>query len=556
MLSHRKKVITTFLLFFFLLILFFIWNFFFRRHYLSWNETVVLHNGDTITIHQDFSNTVFYGHPHIISWGADDPWFKLTISTDDLTLKWKGKNTPIIIDNYNDQYYLVTHEPITVPNKGEVKRFHFLVYNKTINKWSEISIKQFPQQVALQNIFKNEFNQDVTIDKIGTACFMGDLSSDKYEPSLTEYLWPYFQFPNAEDAPYMSKKEFVDFRNRWFPAKSNAYCKIKAIPELIDYVNQHPLNYEYYSHSIRKAIVYLGRFGTQAKSATQALKRLLNSDSCAIQHLSLEAILNINPKEKSVLNNSVIKWFKQSSCISETIQTLKKHYDLSSLPEGFIPYIRELVRNAEKKYNHDVIQIVGYMGQDAKQFKAKLWELTRSSNCDAKGASYISLLSIDFTEKANIAMKLLEWLLSEEGYCKKVALNTFLASMTNFSEEKIIETLRASIYSDEIGTFFDVPFIAMKALVELNPSNLGWISKRLSEWLKKRISDNNGKIAYCLSCQEEALGIVIYDLENKKILKGSYKTFYDILSSNNFENAHTRDKVRWAIGKMKTMGFR
>ena len=112
----------------------------------KWEENVKLQNGKIIEVHYYFSKIRYYGARHGFGFGGGDPRHKIWFEYEGRKYKWDRKYMPILLNYDNGIIYLVISYW-----DGSFGKIGFRLY-KFKDDWEEISEKDFPRNIAVQNL--------------------------------------------------------------------------------------------------------------------------------------------------------------------------------------------------------------------------------------------------------------------------------------------------------------------------------------------------------------------------------------------------------------------
>jgi hypothetical protein len=155
------------------------------------NKDVKLLNSEHIFLEYFFSRPRYIGHPHIIDFtlGYD---FKDVFSWEVNGKKYNFKTNyrVFIIEKYKNVFYIAT-----LDSKTNIRHSEFRFFKEDGNGWAEINFKDFPKEIAYQNVSIS--NKPIMSREL-------DYKDLNFNISLTGYLWVLLECGNQ----YFEQKEF------------------------------------------------------------------------------------------------------------------------------------------------------------------------------------------------------------------------------------------------------------------------------------------------------------------------------------------------------------
>lgn len=186
-----------------------------QRDQIIWSEKIKLNNNESILIVTNFSNYLTYWKSIDMHIGFHKVKYIVNYFFKAKKYSWEGSFLPIILNIYNNKFYLVAKDDITNIIKP---RFRYYCY---IEIWREISANEFPKAIAVENLnVENEFfdfNRNKTIFYYEILEKL-DITFAPFAKSNTAHIW--YELETGRklfEAPEKINQDFlINFKNKYF----------------------------------------------------------------------------------------------------------------------------------------------------------------------------------------------------------------------------------------------------------------------------------------------------------------------------------------------------
>jgi hypothetical protein len=202
------------------------WWAFLKREYHQWSETIVLWDGRHLKIQKCTSQKAYHGTPNHLNpfwWGGGDPWDIVQFTVDDKEYRWEGPYIPIAVQPDKDAVYIVVFDRET---PGDCR---FRLYrNITTATWLEITPKDFPRHLAIQNTWlrtNNGIRMDGTVVNEYDIVAKMDPGSYDFCGSLTAKLWDYLENPDFDYNDSLLEGFLREYKTKWIRAADDNQLK-------------------------------------------------------------------------------------------------------------------------------------------------------------------------------------------------------------------------------------------------------------------------------------------------------------------------------------------
>jgi hypothetical protein len=139
-------------------------------------------------------------------WQTDSRWMSIPWRDQDVT--WLGVGVPICLRAWKDELYLVVFDRDTIP----VNSARFRFYRQTHGVLAEISAKEFPREIATQNLWlstENGFRDGRPINQVEIAKALDPASID-FRESLTAKIWLQCEMGKEYNSSENVEKAFLE----------------------------------------------------------------------------------------------------------------------------------------------------------------------------------------------------------------------------------------------------------------------------------------------------------------------------------------------------------
>jgi hypothetical protein len=118
-------------------------------------------------------------------WQTDSQWMSIPWKGDNVT--WLGVGEPICLRAWKDELYMIVFDRDSVP----VNQARFRFYRQSHGVLAEIAAKDFPREIATQNLWLSTeagYRDGKAINEVDIAKALDPASID-FQRSLTAYIW-------------------------------------------------------------------------------------------------------------------------------------------------------------------------------------------------------------------------------------------------------------------------------------------------------------------------------------------------------------------------------
>jgi hypothetical protein len=199
------------------------WAFFLREHH-RWNEDLRLWNGGTLHVQQHMSRKAYHGlvgHASPFWWGGGDRWYEMQFTIGENKYRWEGPHTPIAIQADEDgTVYIVAFDR---ESEEAMPRRHshpmFRIYRShNDDSWAEITPKEFPRHLAIQNRQCASFSDGSDDDRSNVLAVIERMNPAELEfrSSLNGELWVFLEDPSGKALDGTPSVDFArEFKAKW-----------------------------------------------------------------------------------------------------------------------------------------------------------------------------------------------------------------------------------------------------------------------------------------------------------------------------------------------------
>jgi hypothetical protein len=170
----------------------------------KWKEKVKFNDESIITVHNNYSENPGFIIRDVLSVGGGNELYKIRFKYKGKEYLWESKSRTFILNAYKNALYIMILDTET-----DIEKicFRFYKYN---NKWIEITAKEFPKEISIENMGLSNSKKKI-INSLIT-----DRSS--FKRTLTAKLWlrlekgiKFYEAPYYVDSKFLEeyKKKYI-----------------------------------------------------------------------------------------------------------------------------------------------------------------------------------------------------------------------------------------------------------------------------------------------------------------------------------------------------------